>query len=121
MMIKPSIEELTKGKYNRYTLCMACAKCARMVTDEYVEQRREAEELIAKKETCKSLASMINRDIRDEKAVKNAIRHLYEGDVRIILPKGNPALIEQQREEEQAARAEAEKAAEAAARQADAE
>ena len=61
-MIYPSVEELSQnGKYNRYVLCTATAKCARMVTDEYVRQR----------------------DIRDEKAVKNAINRLYQGDYRI--------------------------------------
>lgn len=85
-MIYPSIEDLTKGEFNRYALCIACAKCARMVTDQYVVQRREAEELIARKETTKSLASMINKDIRDEKAVKNAIRLINQGDVKIVFP-----------------------------------
>ena len=43
-MIYPSVEELSQGgKYNRYTLCIATAKCARMVTDEYVRQREQAE------------------------------------------------------------------------------
>lgn len=83
-MITPSIEEITKGEYNRYSLCIATAKCARMVTDEYVEQRRVAEEMIAKKETTKSLSSMINKDIRDEKAVKNAVKYLADGTVRVV-------------------------------------
>ena len=83
-MIDPSVEELSQGgKYNRYTLCIATAKCARMVTDEYVRQREQAEKLINNKETDKSLASMIKRDIRDEKAVKNAINRLYQGEYRI--------------------------------------
>lgn len=38
-MIYPSIEQLTNGKFNRYALCIATAKCARMVTEEYVSQR----------------------------------------------------------------------------------
>ena len=33
-MITPSIEELTKGKMNRYALVMATAKAAKIVTDE---------------------------------------------------------------------------------------
>ena len=83
-MIYPSVEELSQGgKYNRYTLCIATAKCARMVTDEYVRQREQAEKLINNKETDKSLASMIKRDIRDEKAVKNAVNRLYQGEYRI--------------------------------------
>lgn len=83
-MIYPSIDELSQdGKYNRYTLVIATAKCARIVTDEYVEQREHAEKLIANKETEKSLASMIRREIRDEKAVKNALNRLNNGQFRI--------------------------------------
>ncbi len=79
-MIYPSIDEITKGKYNRYTLCIATAKCARVVTDEYVAQREIAEKMLANKETDKSLASMIKREIRDDKAVKTAIKRLYNGE-----------------------------------------
>ncbi len=83
-MIYPSVEELGQnGRFNRYILCIATAKCARLVTDEYVNQREQAEKLIANKETDKSLASMIKRDIRDEKAVKNAINRLYHGEYKI--------------------------------------
>ncbi len=78
-MITPSIDELTKGKYNRYTLVVATAKGARMVTDEYVRQREAAEEMIAKKESDKSLISLIDSDYRNEKAVKIAIKRLNEG------------------------------------------
>ncbi len=83
-MIYPSVEELSQdGKFNRYMLCIATAKCARLVTDEYVHQREQAEKLIANKETDKSLASMIKRDIRDEKAVKNALNRIRQGEYRI--------------------------------------
>lgn len=85
-MIYPSIEQLTNGKFNRYALCIATAKCARMVTEEYVSQREAAEKMLANKETDKSIASMIRKDIRDEKAVKNAIRRLYNGEFRIEAP-----------------------------------
>jgi len=84
-MIYPPIEELTRnGKYNRYTLVVATAKCARLVTDEYVEQRETAEKMLANKETDKSLSSMIKREFRDEKAVKTAIKRLHQGEFRII-------------------------------------
>ena len=90
-MIKPSIEELTKdNKYNRYELVIATAKCAHMVTDEYVRQREEAERKITAKETDKPLASMITPELRDEKAVRNAIRMLCDGEYVIVdetLPK----------------------------------
>lgn len=85
-MIYPSIEELTKNGYNRYELVIATAKCARIVTDEYVKQREAAEKLIANKETDKSLVSMIKKEYRDEKAVKSAINRIYEGNFKIIRP-----------------------------------
>lgn len=78
-MITPSIDELTKGKYNRYTLVVATAKGARIVTDEYVKQREVAEEMIARKDTDKSLISLIDSEYRNEKAVKIAIRRINDG------------------------------------------
>lgn len=83
-MIEPSISDLTKERFNRYTLVIATAKCARMVTDEYVRQREIAEKLISNKETDKSIANMINKEYRDEKAVKVAINHLYSQDFAIV-------------------------------------
>lgn len=84
-MIYPSVDELTQNnKYNRYTLVIAVAKCARMVTDEYVAQREVAERMLANKETDKSLASLIKKDFRDEKAVRIAINRLYHGEYRIV-------------------------------------
>ena len=85
-MIYPSINDLTQGKFNRYTLVIATAKCARLVTDEYVKQREYAESMIASRETDKSLLSMIKREFRDEKAVKNAIDRLYGGEFKISPP-----------------------------------
>ena len=79
-MIKPSVDELTKGQYNRFTLVLATAKSARMVTDEYIAQRAKAEQMLQKKETDKSMAALIPKEYRDDKAVKTAIRRLYEGD-----------------------------------------
>ncbi|MBQ7821344.1 MAG: DNA-directed RNA polymerase subunit omega [Clostridia bacterium] len=82
-MIYPSIDELTKGKFNRYTLVVATAKCARLVTDEYVRQREAAEKLISNKETEKSLVAMIKREFRDDKAVKTAINRINTGEFQI--------------------------------------
>ena len=42
-MLHPTIKELTKDEYNRYELTLATAKCARILTDEYVKQREDAE------------------------------------------------------------------------------
>ena len=72
------------NKLNKYTLVCATAKCARMVTDEYVSQRESAEKLIANKETEKSLASLIKKDVRDDKAVLTAIERLRNNEYRII-------------------------------------
>ncbi|MBQ7125400.1 MAG: DNA-directed RNA polymerase subunit omega [Clostridia bacterium] len=84
-MIYPSVDELTNNnKYNRYTLVIAVAKCARMVTDEYVSQREHAERMLANKETDKSLAALIKKDYRDEKAVRIGINRLHEGQYRIV-------------------------------------
>lgn len=85
-MLYPTIDELTKGKYNRYELSLATAKCARLVTDEYVKQREEAEKSITgNKETDKPINTMIDKELRDEKAVKTAIRRIYDGEYVITL------------------------------------
>ena len=84
MIMEPTVDELTKGEINRYTLVLATSKCARMITDEYVEQREQAEKMLANKETDKSLASLIDRDLRDYKAVTNAVRRLDAGEFSIV-------------------------------------
>ena len=84
MMIKPGIEELSNdGKYNRYVLCVATAKCARIVTDEYVEQFNRAASMVANKETDKSISQIITRELRDDKAVKVAIKRLSKNEYQI--------------------------------------
>lgn len=83
-MITPSLDSLTQNnKYNRYTLVIAVAKCARKVTDEYVAQREAAEKMLANKETDKSLAALIKKDFRDEKAVRIGINRMSSGEYRI--------------------------------------
>ncbi len=86
MMINPSIEQLTKGKINRYELVIATSKVARAITDEYCDQRERAENMIRSGETDKSLASLIKGDIRDRKAVENAVFAIADGEYDIILP-----------------------------------
>ncbi|MBQ8642193.1 MAG: hypothetical protein IJ480_08230 [Clostridia bacterium] len=115
-MIYPSIAELTQdGKINRYTLVVATAKCARIITDEYVKQREYAEKLAMNKdsEKSKNIASMIRKEYRDEKAVKNAIAGLHSGEFRILSEEEAEELHRKQAEEAAAAAAlEAEEAAE---------
>ncbi|MCQ2770367.1 MAG: hypothetical protein MJ236_01025 [Clostridia bacterium] len=83
MMIKPSIEQLTKGQINRYELVIATSKVARAVTDEYVEQREKADKLVATKQTDKTVAALIDEDLRDKKAVENAVWRLYDGTFKV--------------------------------------
>ena len=84
-MIYPTLEELTKGHYNRYQLAIAPAKCARIITDEYVKQRAAAENtLTGSKEGSGSIVSLIDQDLADKKAVKNAIDSIRAGDYLIV-------------------------------------
>ena len=84
-MIYPTITELTKDEFNRYELTLATAKCARLITDEYVRQRENAEKAATgNKETDRNLINMINKEYRDEKAVKHAITKIHRGDYKII-------------------------------------
>ena len=85
-MIYPTINELAKGgEYNRYEIALATAKCARMITNEYTRQRVEAErQMTGNKETDKPLTAMIDKEVRDEKAVKLAIGRIYKGEYTIV-------------------------------------
>ena len=99
-MLYPTIDELTKGKYNRYELALATAKCARLITDEYVRQHDAAEKSITgNKETDRPLNTMIDRELRDEKAVRVAIGRLYSGEYSIDPLAGERAKAEAAAEE----------------------
>ena len=81
----PTISELTKDEYNRYELALATAKCARLITNEYVKQREAAEKAATgNKEADRNLINMINKEYRDEKAVKNAITRINSGEYKIV-------------------------------------
>ena len=70
-MLYPTITELTKDEFNRYELALATAKCARIITDEYVQQREAAEKAATgNKETDKNLIKMINKEYRDERLLR---------------------------------------------------
>lgn len=84
-MLYPTIKDLTKGEFNRYELSLATARCARIVTDEYTKQREEAEKAqTGNKETDRPINTMINKDLRDEKAVKTAIKRIHDGEYVIV-------------------------------------
>lgn len=97
-MIFPTINDLNKGQYNRYEVALATAKCARMITNEYVRQRAEAEyALTGSKDNDRPLNSMIEKEVRDEKAVNIAVRRMYEGKYVIT----HKTVEEQEREEKE--------------------
>ena len=106
MMIKPSIDQLTNGgEINRYELVIATSKVARVITDEYCEQRERAEAMIRNGETDKNLATLIKGNIRDKKAVENAVQALADGEFEIIL---TPVFEDEAENAEEEAPAEAE-------------
>ena len=88
-MIYPTVDELTKGKFNRYELVVGVAKCARIVTDEYVAMRAEAQRMIDNHETDKPLAALIDPEYKDNKAVKIAIADLERGRFNMYRPEEN--------------------------------
>ncbi len=84
-MIYPTIDQLSNNQYNRYQLALATAKCARMITDEYVRQRTAAENaLTATKEGNGMLLNMIDPKLANNKAVKNAIDGIRDGEYVIV-------------------------------------
>ena len=99
-MLYPTIDELTKGEYNRYELALATAKCARLITNEYVRQHD-----IAEKAGTKEALAAIDRELRDEKAVKVAINRMYDGQYSID-PTANVKTAEPVAEETEVAAAE---------------
>ena len=85
MMLYPTIDQLTKGEFNRYELAVATAKCARIQTDEYVREREMYEKMTAvSKDSIDRVAiPQVDPRLRDEKAVKVAVEDIYRGDFKI--------------------------------------
>lgn len=86
-MIYPTVEQLTGGSLNRYELVVGVAKCARIVTDEYIEMRAKAQKMIDNHETEKPLAALIDPEYKDQKAVKIAIANLESGRFKLARAK----------------------------------
>ena len=93
-MIYPTVDQLTKGEFNRYELVIGVAKCARIVTDEYVEMRNKAQKMIDNHETEKPLAALIDPEYKDKKAVKIAIAKLEDGRFRMLHPENEDEVSE---------------------------
>ena len=83
-MLYPTIEQFGGAGSDRYAMTVATAKCARIVTDEYCRQRETAERMVAQKETDKTVFALIDKDIRDNKAVKTAINRLMDGEYVVM-------------------------------------
>ena len=88
-MIYPTVKQLTNDEFNRYELVIGVAKCARIVTDEYVAMRAKAQKMIDDRETEKPLSALIDAEYKDQKAVKIAIAKLGSGRFRMVHPEEN--------------------------------
>jgi len=76
-MIKPSVNDLSQNKYNRYVLCVASSKCARIITENSEDSETIGKEVIANEKT----------ELPPEaKPIISAIHKLYEGKFVIKLP-----------------------------------
>ena len=84
-----SKEERTSAaeKYNRYSLVVASAKCARIITDEYVLQREHAEKLAASNKDTEK------KNPYFQQIPKTAISGLYKGDFKIIGENGEDEFL----------------------------
>ena len=78
-MIYPSIDEITKGRYNRYSLVIATARCARAITEKEI-----ADTELAKANAERGTSLPAKKDSSEPKAVKKAIYKLYRDEVVII-------------------------------------
>lgn len=78
-MIYPSIDELSKNKYNRYQLCIAAAKCARKIIDGEEDNLISLLSDFSEEKSAKKMSA-------EEKPVKMAIRRLSGNLYRIVLP-----------------------------------
>ena len=84
-MLHPTIDELTTQDFNRYELALATAKCARMITDEYVRQKEAAERAMGNsKDADRSVINKLNKEYREEKALKNALTMIKAGDYKLV-------------------------------------
>lgn len=84
-MLHPTIKELTNEDFNRYEIALAAAKCARKITDEYVTQKEAAERAIGmSKDADRSVINKLNKEYREEKALKNALTMIKSGEYRLV-------------------------------------
>ncbi|MBE6535963.1 MAG: DNA-directed RNA polymerase subunit omega [Ruminococcaceae bacterium] len=98
-MLYPTIDQLTNDEFNRYELALATAKCARILTDEYVTQKDAAEKAATgNKEADRNVINQLNKEYREEKAVKNAITKIHNGTFKIVRSEAVEAEVETEAE-----------------------
>ena len=84
-MLHPTIQELTDKDFNRYEIALAAAKCARKITDEYVTQKEAAERAMGtSKEVDRRVINKLNKEYREEKAIKNALTMIKSGEYKLV-------------------------------------
>lgn len=79
MMNEPSIEKLTQDGLNRYQVCIATAKIAREIIDEYNE---EAARITAQADA----GVAVKKPVHDDKPVKTAVQAIERGDFKVVVP-----------------------------------
>ena len=83
MMLKPTIQDLTKGKINRYELAVATAKCARSLTNEYIAQKELSEKAAAAGKDADFVVT-VDQELADVKPVRVAIDRIHAGQFKIV-------------------------------------
>lgn len=76
-MVKPSIDELTKGKFNRYILVIAAAKSARYITNVSGAMSSEPDDAVSPN------GMVSKKEVMEDKSVKVAINKLNSGDIKL--------------------------------------
>ena len=81
----PTVQELTNENFNRYEIALASAKCARMITDEYVTLKEAAEKAVgSSKDADRSVINKLNKEYREEKALKTALNMIRTGEYKLV-------------------------------------
>lgn len=84
-MLHPTVQELTNENFNRYEIALASAKCARMITDEYVTLKEAAEKAVgSSKDADRSVINKLNKEYREEKALKTALNMIRTGEYKLV-------------------------------------
>lgn len=76
-MVKPSIDELTKGRFNRYILVIAAAKGARYITNVAGAMNSDGIDSISDN------GIVTKKETLEDKPVKVAINKLYSGEIKL--------------------------------------